>query len=202
MSTEDFVKAQDMHSGMRGDKWTVYISALVDGNGKVVAIPSGGGIGKSPRGGDCAANAEIITRELEQQGHRTFDRILRGTPNNAVLLNTDLGFVEKGSVNLSSKVTTNQRCAELGVPHIFPFRVKDNKVLHYQPLPTHRITIAENVSQDSVLAYNSARVSTSLRSSVEQLFSMKNVWKILKGIIHHAFFRPLGQSVCNHYGLK
>ena len=29
MSTEDFVKAQDMHSGMRGDKWTVYISALV-----------------------------------------------------------------------------------------------------------------------------------------------------------------------------
>ena len=51
MSTEDFVKAQDFHSGMRGDKWTIYVSALVDGNGKVVAIPSGAGIGKSPRGG-------------------------------------------------------------------------------------------------------------------------------------------------------
>ena len=111
MSTEDFVKAQDMHSGLRGDKWAMYISCLVDGNGKVVAIPSGGGIGKSPRGGDCSANAEMITRELQQQEHRTFNKILQGTRNHAVLLNTDIGFVEKGTVNLGTRITTSQRCA-------------------------------------------------------------------------------------------
>ena len=65
---------------------------LVDGQRKVVFIPSGGGIGKSPRGGDCAANAEILTRELEQGTHMSFNRLLRGTRNNAVLLNTDIGF--------------------------------------------------------------------------------------------------------------
>ena len=50
MSTEDIMKAQDMHSN---DKWAMYVSVLVDGNGNLIAIPSGCGIGKSPRGGIC-----------------------------------------------------------------------------------------------------------------------------------------------------
>ena len=53
-----------------------------------------------------------------------------------------------------------------------------------------------------MLAANSARISTALRSSIEQLFSMKNVWKILKGRIHHAYFRPIGPYLCNIYGNK
>ena len=129
VSSEDFVKVQDMHSGLRGDKWAMYVSTLTDGNGKVVAIPSGGGIGKSPRGGDCAANSEILTRELQQPTHRSLNRILQGTSNNAILLNTDVGFIEKGSVNLRGNITTSQRCADLGIPHIYPFCSKDKKML-------------------------------------------------------------------------
>ena len=202
MSSEDFVKVQDMHSGRRGDKWAMYLSALVDGNGKVVAIPSGGGIGKSPRGGDCAANAEVLTRELEQETHRSLNRVFGGTDNNAVLTNTDVGFVEKGSVNLGERVTTSQRCEDLGIPHIYPFRPKDKKKLVYQPQPVHRVTIEANSEQDPVMAANSARVSTALRMSVEQLFSMKNIWQILKGRLNQAFFRPLGAALCAHYMAK
>ena len=201
-SSEDFVKVQDMHSGLRGDKWAMYLSALVNGHGKVVAIPSGGGIGKSPRGGDCAANSEVLTRELQQQTHMSLNKVLQGTRNNAVLLNTDLGFVEKGSVNLQGNVTTTQRCEELGIPHIYPFRPRDKKMLRYQPHPIHRLTIEANPDADPILAANSSRVSTSMRQSVEQLFSMKNTWKILKGRINQAFFRPLGASLCNHYMAK
>lgn len=202
VSSEDFVKVQDMHSGRRGDKWAMYVSALVDGNGKVVAIPSGGGIGKSPRGGDCAANSELLTRELEQQTHRSFNRVLQGTRNNAVLLNTDVGFVEKGPVNLHGRVTTSQRCEDLGIPHIYPFRPKDKRILSYQPQPIHRLTIEDNPDQDPILAANSSRISTALRQSVEQLFSMKNIWKILKGRINQAFFRPLGAALCIKYMAK
>ena len=202
VSSEDFVKVQDMHSGRRGDKWAMYVSTLTDGNGKVVAIPSGGGIGKSPRGGDCAANSEILTRELQQPTHRSLNRILQGTSNNAILLNTDVGFIEKGSVNLRGNVTTSQRCADLGIPHIYPFRPKDKKMLRYQPQPIHRLTVEDNPDQDPVLAANSSRISTALRQSVEQLFSMKNIWKILKGRINQAFFRPLGATLCNHYMAK
>ena len=105
---------------------------------------------------------------MEQQSNRSLNRILEGTPNHAVLLNTDVGFVEKGSVNLTSKVTTAERCAQLGIPHIYPFRQKDNVILQYQPQPVHRTDF--NRSQDEVLVANSARVSTSLRSSIEQFF--------------------------------
>ena len=202
MSSEDFSKMQDFHSGRRGDKWAMYMPALVDGQGKVVAIPSGGGIGKSPRGGDCAFTAEILTRELEQGRNMCLNRLLVGTRNNAVLLNTDNGFVEKGNVNLGDRVLTTQRCADLGIPHIHPFRPKDKKALRYDPQPSHRLTIIDNEDQNPVLAANSSRISTALRQSVEQFFSIKNVFKILKGRINQAFFRPLGARLCAHYTAK
>ena len=202
MSSNDFLKVQDMHSGLRGSKWTMFMSALVDGRGKVVAIPAGGGIGKSPRGGDCAANAQILDQELQQSSHQSFNRLLSGTRRNAVLLNTDLGFIESGNVNLGGRVTTSQRCQQLGVPHIYPFRPKDKKILSYQPLPVHRVTVVDNPEEDPTLAANSSRISTSLRQSVEQAFTMKNVYQILKGRINQAFFRPLGQALCLHYSAK
>ena len=83
-SSLDFQKCQDMHTGRRGDGYAMYVSALVDGSGKFIAIPAGGGIGKSPRGGDCAANAEILTQEMQQNTNRSFDMIIIGTPRNAV----------------------------------------------------------------------------------------------------------------------
>ena len=62
--------------------------------------------------------------------------------------------------------------------------------------------MVDNPDRDQTSAANSARISTSLRQSVEQLFSMKNVWKILKGRINQAFFRPLGEQLCRHYTAK
>ena len=203
MSSVDLQKQQDMHSGLRGNKAAMYVSALVDGQGKVVAIPAGGGIGKSPRGGDCAANAEILTQESLQGSHCSLTKIFQGTNNNAVLVNTDLGFVEKGSVNLGNRVTTAQSCSQHGIPHIYPFRPKDKKRLNYQPQPIHRVTIVDNSTGDQLASDNSAKVSTSLRMSVEQLFAIvKNWWKINKGRINQAFFRPLGEKLCRHYTLK
>ena len=202
VSSVDFAKVQDFHSGIRGDKWAMYMPVLVDGQGKVVAIPSGGGIGKSPRGGDCASNAEILTQELQQGTHMSFNRLLQGTRNNAVLLNTDLGFVVTGNVNLGDRVTTSHRCADLGIPHIYPFRPRDKKALQYESHPTHRLTIIDNPDQDEVLAANSSRISTALRMSIEQFFSIKNIFQIIKGQINNSFFRPIGPKLCAHYTAK
>ena len=69
----------------------------------------------------------------------------------------DVAFVEKGSVNLGGNVTTNQRCEQLGIPHIFPYRPKDRKALKYDN-QRHRLTLIDNVDEDEVLAGNSSRL--------------------------------------------
>ena len=90
------------------------------------------------------------------------------------MVNTDLGFIEKGNMNLGTRITTNQKCVQSGVPHIWPFRAKDKKALSYEDQTIHRVRIVDNIGEDPVWSDNSARFST---------FSMKNRYQIMQCLL-------------------